>query len=92
MRDSFYPVVDMKKILPILLLIATVCAGCATRYSLVMNNGEILTAHGKPTYNAQQGRYYYTDASGKPASVPASKVREVAPASMVDKEGTQFNK
>jgi hypothetical protein len=81
----------MKKILPVLLLSAAVCAGCVTRYSLVMNNGEVLTARGRPTYSAEQGRYFYKDANGKPASVPASKVREVAPASMVKKEGTQFN-
>jgi hypothetical protein len=91
-RGRVYPVVAMKRILSVLLLVAAVCAGCATRYSLVLNNGEVLTSHGKPTFDAQQGRYFYKDVSGKTASVPASKVREVAPASMVKKEGTQFNK
>ena len=82
----------MKKILPVLLLIAAICAGCATRYSLLLTNGEVVTAHGKPTYNAEQGRYYYKDVNGKLSYIPASKVREVAPASMADKGSEQFIK
>ena len=92
-RQIFTPTLaDMKKILPILLLIVAACAGCVTRYSLVLTNGDIITAQGKPTYDAQKGRYYYTDANGQPASVFASKVREISPANMVDKGGTQFLK
>jgi hypothetical protein len=82
----------MKKILPVLLLIAAVCAGCVTRYSLTMTNGEVVTARGKPTYNAEKGGYYYKDANGKLSFVFASKVREVAPASMAGKGNSQFIK
>ena len=80
----------MKKNVLILLLALFVCAGCASHYDITMNNGMVVTAHGKPHLDKEKGRYIYTDASGKPASVSILRVREIAPQSMRKKEGSQF--
>ena len=54
--------------------------GCARRYTMVLSNGGRITSRGKPAL--VEGAYVYTDMNGQPASVPAGRVREVAPASM----------
>jgi hypothetical protein len=82
----------MKKILPFILLIVMACSGCASNYTIVLNNGDVLTSRGKPRYDASRGTYYFTDAAGHPGSVSASRVREVAPSNMADKSGPQFLK
>ena len=82
----------MKKILPIILLALVACSGCRSTYNLTLTNGDVLTSHGKPTYDPQQARYYYRDIHGQTNSIPASKVREIAPADMADKGGSQFLK
>ena len=80
----------MKKIISILVLATVICAGCATRYSIVLNDGEVLTARGKPKFDQQKGYYTYKAADGQTNIIFAGKVREVAPSSMVEKSGTQF--
>jgi hypothetical protein len=79
----------MKKILPVLLLVA-VCAGCSTQYRLTLTNGDVITSRGKPKYDAEKGCYYFKDANGETNMIFAGKVREIAPASMADKGGSQF--
>jgi hypothetical protein len=81
----------MNKLIPILLLVALVCAGCSTRYSIILNNGDVITSRGKPQYN-EKGYYLYKDMDGQTNVIFASRVREVAPSSMADKGGTQFLK
>lgn len=83
---------NMKKIISVLLLIAAICTGCTTRYSLILTNGDVITSMGKPKFDEQKGYYLYKDADGQTNIVFASKVREVAPSSMADKGGTQFLK
>lgn len=80
----------MKRILPALLLSLALCDGCATKYSIILNNGDIITSKGRPTYDSQRVGYYYNDIHGQKSFVFASKVREVAPASRADKNGSQF--
>jgi hypothetical protein len=82
----------MQKILSLLLLALALCGGCATRYNLTLTNGEVVTSKGKPTYDEQKAGYFYKDINGGRHFVFASKVREVAPASMADKNGSQFIK
>ena len=81
----------MKKVFPILLFALAVCCGCTSTYRLTQTDGSILLAHGKPKYNAQDGRYYYKDLDGQVRFVYAAKVREIAPASIRDKNGSQFS-
>ena len=80
----------MKKNILFLLLALFVCVGCASHYDITLNNGMVVTSHGKPHLDKDKGRYIYTDASGKPASVSVLRVREIAPQSMRKKEGSQF--
>lgn len=73
----------------LLLLLAVLgLTGCARSYVITLNNGSRITSHGKP--KLQGGAYFYKDTEGKPASVPAGRVREIAPASMAAPEGKQF--
>ena len=72
----------MKKNALVLLLVVTVCAGCATRYNISLTNGDVITARGRPKYDQTKGGFYYTDGLGNPAFVSGGRVREVAPASM----------
>lgn len=62
-----------------------VLSGCARGYVITMNNGERIKAATKPHF--ERGFYYFKDASGRPAEpVSAGRIREIAPASMVEPE------
>jgi hypothetical protein len=56
--------------------------GCATRYSVVLTNGAVITAKGKPRLDAASHCYVFKDVSGKQFAVPSSRIREIAPESM----------
>jgi hypothetical protein len=71
----------MRKIVMALLLAPLLVAGCAPRYVLVLNNGAHVASRGKP--KLQNGAYVFKDGKGQPAAIPAGRVREVSPASMV---------
>ncbi|MBC8096314.1 MAG: YgdI/YgdR family lipoprotein [Akkermansiaceae bacterium] len=73
----------MKKFIPLLLLGLLMSSGCARRYTIVTNNGSHIPARGKP--RLENGAYVYKDYQGRRATVPAGRVREVSPSSMVDK-------
>ena len=69
------------RILALMLLMAVgLLSGCASHYRITLNNGTQITTNSKP--KLKNGDYYYTDASGHQAFVPAVRVREIAPASM----------
>ncbi len=78
----------MKKFAPLFLASLFALTGCASHYVLTLNNGTQLDARGKPRY--QNGAYFYTDATGRKTSIPASRVLEVAPASMAKKSKGPF--
>ena len=69
----------MKHLLLFLLLIALL-TGCARRYTITLQNGNQITAHGKP--KLQGDAYVFKDANGQQGFVSAGRVREIAPASM----------
>jgi hypothetical protein len=75
----------MKKVFPILLAALALCAGCATRYDITLTNGDVITALGRPHLDSSRQRYTYKDAEGRPAAVPAMRVKEVGPSSMREK-------
>jgi hypothetical protein len=70
----------MKRILWLLLALS-LCAGCASRYNITLNDGEVITARGKPKYDETRSGYFYTDASGNPAYISQLRVNEIAPQS-----------
>jgi hypothetical protein len=79
----------MKKI-TLVLLLAAACAGCATRYHVTLSSGDVITAKGKPHLSKDKTVWLFTDASGKPAGIPAGNVTQIAPASMDSGSPTKF--
>jgi hypothetical protein len=59
--------------LAVLALLLT--TGCAPRYKLTLTNNHVVTTHGKPKWDKQQGTVSYTDAEGKKRVVPWINVR-----------------
>ena len=58
--------------------------GCARHYRISLNNGSQIETRSKP--HLKEGAYYYKDAAGRKAYVPAGAVREITPASMAKQE------
>jgi hypothetical protein len=54
-------------------------AGCASHYTVTLNNGTRLSVPSKPKLEGNS--YVYKDASGQPVYLPAGRVREIEPAS-----------
>jgi len=70
----------MKILLPIALLAAALLTGCASRYTITLNNGNRITATSKP--RLEKGNYVFKDVKGQVNYLPAGRVREVSPANM----------
>ncbi len=81
---------DLMKRFVIFLLLAGLFAGagCARHYVIKLNNGSQITAANKP--RLKNGSYYFKDANGQTRTLPAGRVMEIAPASMVQKEKEPF--
>lgn len=73
----------MKSIaLPGLALGILLCVtGCARNYTIVTNGGQMITSHGKPKYDRENSVFTYTDALGRPSTIPAGSVSQIAPSS-----------
>jgi len=76
-----------------LFLVLAACGGCATRYDMILTNGIVITAKGKPHLNADKNMYIFKDASGKTNAIPAANVSQIAPQSMASDDTTakKFN-
>ena len=70
-------------VLPLLICLVAL-TGCAHQYVLKLNNGGEITAAGKP--ELKDGVFHFKDAKGEEHFVPASRVRELEPASLAEKE------
>jgi hypothetical protein len=53
--------------------------GCTHSYQITLSNGNTLTTSSKPKVNKEGDAYIFKDANGVPASVPRSRVKEIAP-------------
>lgn len=53
-------------------------SGCARRYTVTLTNGNTITAHSKPRLVAGGSAFVFKDRTGKPMSVPAGKISEIA--------------
>jgi hypothetical protein len=75
---------------PVLLLAVGLLAlcGCANHYVLKMNNGDQVDTASKP--KLQNGAYHFKDGTGQDQIIPASRVSEIAPASMANEEKKTF--
>ena len=58
--------------------------GCANHYVMKLNSGSVITTASKP--RLKDGIYHFKDAKGEEHFVPMGRVREVAPASTVERE------
>jgi hypothetical protein len=63
-------------------------AGCARHYVMTLNSGAHITTLGKP--KLQNGAYLYKDVQGQAGVIPAGRVAEIAPASMVPERKEPF--
>ena len=79
----------MNKLALLLSIGLVALCGCAHTYVITLDNGRRITTASKP--RLEHGRYVFKDAVGRQAFVPASQVREIAPASMVKEEKPMFN-
>jgi hypothetical protein len=70
----------------IVLLSALLLGGCTSNYNVVLTNGRVITASGKPKLDTTKNRYVFKDVSGQPMEVPPGLVREIAPTSMSNEE------
>ena len=78
----------MKRILFLLLAVA-LCEGCRSTYRMTLNDGEVVTALGKPQYDSAKGSWTYTDGNGKKQVVSAVAVRNVQPSSWKSSEDSK---
>jgi hypothetical protein len=74
----------MKRALWPILIILIALTGCAHQYVIRLTNGTQLTTPYKP--RLKEGFYCFKDAKGGEHFVPSGRVREIAPASMVEQE------
>jgi hypothetical protein len=71
----------MKQCLLLILFGAVFLTGCARNYTITLNNGARVSGIGKP--RLEGASYVFKDAKGQPIYVPAGRVREIAPTSMM---------
>ena len=66
-----------------MLLASLIClalfSGCAHPYKITLTNGNVLTTTSKPKLDPASGCYSYKDALGRPASMPAFRIKEIEP-------------
>jgi hypothetical protein len=54
-------------------------SGCANRYRITLNNGNVIDTRSKPRLDASGMTYHFKDATGRIMLVPAIRIREIAP-------------
>ena len=74
----------MNKHLFFLIAFLTVLSGCSHNYTVTLSNGARVGASSKP--KLEGGYYHFKDINGRETVVPEVRVREIAPASMVEEE------
>jgi hypothetical protein len=73
------------KLLALPLLIGLLAlSGCASHYVMKLNSGSQITTASKPQLKGNL--YTYKDAKGETRFIPATRVREIEPASMAAQE------
>jgi hypothetical protein len=72
-------IIDMKKFLPAALLALLLLPGCANRYRITLNNGNVIDTRTKPRLDASGMTYHFKDATGREMQVTAIRIREIAP-------------
>ena len=81
LKQTAFP---MNKAALLLLIGLIALTGCAHHYVMKLTGGAQITTASKP--KLKEGIYYYNDAKGEEHAVAASRVREIAPASVAQQE------
>ena len=79
----------MKKLLSFCLTMLLLGAGCATHYTMTLDNGAQIATKGKP--KLKNGVYYFKDIQGKDSTISMGRVTEIAPSSMVKQQKAPFS-
>lgn len=87
-RGHLIETVAMKRQWAFLALGLLALPGCAEHYVVKLSNGAQITTPHKP--KMVNGTYQYTDSLGHRQMLPASRVREIEPASMAKEEQEPF--
>jgi hypothetical protein len=74
----------MNKAVLVALIGLIALTGCAHHYVMKLNGGAQVTTASKP--KLKEGIYYFKDAKGEEHVVAAARVREIAPASVAERE------
>ena len=63
------------------LLIACLClgCGCAQHYNITLSNNNMMSSRGRPKYDKATDTFKFKDSYGRMLSVPAFRVKEIAP-------------
>ena len=71
----------MKSKYLLLLAMSLTCfaTGCVTHYNITLTNNNMISTRGKPKYDKATDTYKFTDAFGRPGSIPAFRIKEIAP-------------
>ena len=76
--------IDMKKLLPLCLTVLLLGAGCATHYTITLDNGAQIATKSKP--KLQNGVYRYKDIQGNQTAIPSGRDVEIAPSSKLKQQ------
>jgi hypothetical protein len=70
----------MKPLLSLVLIAsASLASGCVRHYNITLTNNNVMSTNGKPKYDPATDSYKFKDAFGRPATVPAFRIKEIAP-------------
>jgi len=78
----------MTRLCGLILVSATLLAGCARHYQITLNNNNMIGTTSKPRLNKTGDAYEFKDGAGKPTSVPAGRVKQIEPRSSSPSEET----
>jgi ABC-type Fe3+-hydroxamate transport system substrate-binding protein len=82
----------MKRTLLLAAVAVGLFTGCASRYKVTLNNGNVLTTSSRPKLDKATNSYTYKDAQGKTVVIPAGRIREIEPLSRKSKpDKFQYN-
>jgi hypothetical protein len=69
----------MKTTFLLSLIAVAAVTGCVQRYRVTLTNNNVMTTRSKPKLDAANGVYRFKDAQGKPAILPALRIKEIEP-------------
>ena len=60
-------------------LFASAIAGCARHYRITLTNNNVITTTSRPKLDEATSTYRYKDSLGRPASMPAFRIKTIEP-------------